>query len=150
MPPGTVQIGGPIEWFSISVWLRGDTLVPEEITAQLRREPDKAWQKDKPLYREDGSLRRIPRFGAWSAELKREETDEWDCGEAILDFLRTLPSDPKIWCSLAARFRISLSVGLSLDCSGCGFELSPEVLIYLGERRIVAEFEVYSDGEKNG
>ena len=125
VPPGTVQIGGPIEWFSISVWLRGDALIPEEITAQLGRSPDSGWQKDKPVYRKDGTFMRIPRFGAWSAELKREDTDEWDCGEAILELFATLPSDPVVW-RLAERFSISLSVGLSLESSGCGFELSPE------------------------
>jgi hypothetical protein len=150
VPAGTVQIGGPIEWFSISVWFRGDALVPKEITGQLRREPDHAWQKDKPLHREDGSFMRVPKFGAWSAELQRQDTDEWDCGEAIMELFATLPSELAIWHSLAERFSISLSVGLSLECSGCGFELSSEVLRYLGERGITAGFEVYSDCGKPG
>jgi hypothetical protein len=51
---------------------------------------------------------------------------------------------------LAERFSISLSVGLSLDSSGCGFELSPEALRYLGGRGIAAGFEIYSDGGKSG
>lgn len=150
MPPGTVQIGGPIEWFSIAIGVKGEFLVPEEITALLRREPDRAWQKDKPLYREDGSIKRTPKFGAWWADLKREDTDEWDCGEAIAELLATLPSEPAIWRGLAERFSVALSVGLSLESSGCGFELSPEVLSYLGERRITAGFEVYIDDANKG
>ncbi len=31
LPPGTVQIGGPIEWYSISLGVRDDSLVPEEL-----------------------------------------------------------------------------------------------------------------------
>ena len=150
MPRGTVQIGGPIEWFSIAIGVNGDSLVPEEITALLRRDPNRAWQKDKPIYRDDGSVKRIPNFGAWWAELKRKETDEWDCGEAIAELLATLPSDPTIWHGLAEKFSVALSVGLSLESSVCGFELSPELLSYLGERRITAGFEVYGSDRKTG
>ncbi|MBL9214826.1 MAG: DUF4279 domain-containing protein [Opitutaceae bacterium] len=124
--------------------MKGDALIPEEITALLQREPDRAWQKDKPVYRDDGSIKRVPKFGAWWAELKREQTDEWDCGEAISELFSTLPSDPVIWCRLAERFSLSLSVGLSLESSGCGFELSPKILRFLGERGITAGFEIYS------
>jgi hypothetical protein len=150
MSPGTVQIGGPIDWFAISIGVSGDSLVPEEISAELRRAPDRAWQKGKPLFRKDGSFMRVPTFGAWFAELKREETDEWDCGEAILELFATLPSEPAIWRGLRERFTVLLRVGLSLQCSGCGFELSPDVLAYLADRRITAGFEVYSDSEIKG
>ena len=148
LPVGTSQIGGPIDWFSILIGVKGELLVPEEITAALRREPDQSWQKDKPLYRADGSFMRVPKFGAWWVHLKPEDTDEWDCGEAINVLLATLPSAQTIWHSLADKYSISLSVGLSLADSSRGFQLSPEVMVYLGERRISAGFDVYYDPGK--
>ncbi len=143
--PGVIQIGGPIDWFSISLGVKGPLLVPAEITALLRREPSQSWQKDHPLYREDGSLMRIPKFGAWQACLKPEETDEWDCGEAIRELLATLPNDPAIWHSVAEKYSVWFTVGLNFADSSRGFELPPDVMLYLGERRIPAGFDIYHD-----
>ena len=145
-----MQIGGPIDWFDISLSVKGKELVPEEITAMMGREPSRAWQKDKPLYRDDGSFMRVPTFGAWSVSLKPEDTDEWDCGEAMHELLATLPSDPMIWRALATTYEISFFVGLNMEASGRGFELSPDLMLYLGERRITAGFDIYHDPEKKG
>ena len=150
LPAGTVQIGGAIDWFSISLGVKSENLVPDEVTAILLREPDQAWQKDKPLYRGDGSLMRIPKFGSWRVYLKPEDTDEWDCCEAILELLGKLPSDPTIWHGLADKYEVSVSVGLSLTSSIRGFELSAAAMSYLGERRITAGFDVYYDPDTNG
>lgn len=148
IPAGTVQIGGPIDWFSISLRVTGDQLVPAEITALLRCEPDEAQQKDKPLYRTDGSLMRVPKFGAWFADLKPDDTDEWDCGEAIMELLATLPRDPAIWRGLTEKYSVALFIGLNLVGSGRGFVLSPEVMAYLGERKIAVGFDIYHELEE--
>jgi hypothetical protein len=144
LPARTVQIGGAIDWFSISLGIKGPDLIPDEITALLGRAPDHAQQKGKPLYREDGSLMRMPTFGAWWAKLKRAQTDEWDCAAAIDDLLATMPREREIWLRIASRFDVALRVGLSMPFSGAGFELPPELMVYLGERQIVAGFDVYS------
>jgi hypothetical protein len=149
-PDGTVWFGGPIDWFRISLRITSEDLVPEEITAILGRAPDEAQQKNEPLYREDGSLLRVPTFGAWRAVLTPEDTDEWDCGEAMLELLATLPPDVQIWRALAEKYNVSLVVGLSMAAANKGFVLSPEVMHYLGERRMVAGFDVYYDPEKKG
>jgi hypothetical protein len=149
-PPGTTWQGGPIDWLDISLGVTGEDLVPEEITAIMGREPDRAQQKGKPLYRDDGSFMRVPMSGAWWATLKPEDTDEWDCGEAMLELLATLPTDLAMWRALAARYKVSILVGLSMAAANQGFELSPEMMFYLGERRITAGFDVYFDDEKKG
>ena len=149
-PPGTVEIGGPIEWFDITFGVRGDDLVPDEISAIMGRKPDEAQQKGKPLYRKDGSFRRVPNFGAWWAILKPEDTDEWDCGEAMFELLATLPNDLEIWRRLASRFRMSFSVGLGMASAPRGFELSPELMRHLGERGITAGFDIYNGREELG
>ena len=146
-PPGTVWFGGPIHWFHISLKVRGENLVPEEITALMRREPDQAGQKGKPLHRKDGSLMRVPKNGFWSVDLYSKDTDEWDCGEAMLALLSSLPGDLEIWRDLAARYEISFFVGLRMAAANKGFELSPAVLRHLGERGISAGFDIYFEPE---
>lgn len=111
----------------------------------LSRKPDTAWQKDKALYRQDGSLMRVPKFGSWSVMLKPDQTDEWDCGEAMLDLLKTLPSDPAIWHRLTERYSVSFFVGLNVEAPSRGFELSPAITRYLGERGISAGFDIYCE-----
>ena len=142
-PPGTIWFGGPIQWFSLALIVRGEHLVPEEITALMGRKPDSAAQKGKPLYRKDGSFMRVPKHGSWSVELNPNATDEWDCGEAMLELLSSLPSDVALWRNLAARYRISFSVGLRMSAANKGFELSPAVQRYLGEREITTGFDIY-------
>jgi hypothetical protein len=147
LPAGTEQIGGAIDWFSISLGIKGADLNPDEITALLRRKPDQAQQRGKPLYRADGSFMRVPTFGAWWAKLKRGETDEWDCGVAIDELLATMPREREIWLNIRSRYDVALRIGLNMPFSGAGFELPPEVMVYLGERRIAAGFEVYSGAD---
>jgi hypothetical protein len=149
-PPGTTWYGGPIDWFDISLSVKGENLVPEEITAIMRREPSRAQQKGKPLYRDDGSLMRVPTFGAWWTVLRPEDTDEWNCGEAMLELLSMLPSEPALSHVLAAQYEISFFVGLNMAAANKGFELSPETMSYLGARKITVGFDIYYDPEKSG
>jgi len=132
-----------MDWFRISLSLTGEDLVPEEVTAIMRREPDRASQKGKPLYRKDGSFMRVSKNGSWSVILKPDDTDEWDCGEAMLELLATLPSDLEIWRDLASRYKIAFFVGLSMPDTNKGFEFTPGFMKFLGERNISAGFDVY-------
>ena len=61
----------------------------------------------------------------------------------MLELLCRLPEDVGLWKSLAARYRIAFFVGLSMNAANKGFELSPEVMTYLGERKIEAGFDIY-------
>ncbi len=144
-PEGTVWFGGPIEWFSIALRIVGDDLVPDEITQLLKCRPDDATEKGKPIYRPDGAIMRIARGGAWSLDLKPEDTDEWDCGEAMLELLARLPSDIDVWKSLSARFKIDFFVGLTLRSTNNGFSLSPGVMRSLADRGIEAGFDICYD-----
>lgn len=92
---------------------------------------------------------RVPKFGAWFVKLKPEATDEWDCCEAMLDLLKTLPSDPSIWCRITDKYTVSFFVGLTTVGSGRGFTLSPKMMTYLGDRGISAGFDVYCETEKH-
>jgi Domain of unknown function (DUF4279) len=147
VPAGTVQLGGSINWFKITLRILGEDLVPEEITAMMGREPDDAHQKGKPLYRRDGSFMRVPKSGGWRAILLPESTDEWSCGEAMLELLATVPSDLQVWHALAEKYTVELFVGLKMPDSNREFYLSPRILAYLGERKIGVGFDIYHESE---
>ena len=148
-PPGTVWFGGPIEWFSISLGITAEDLVPDDVSKVMGCEPDESQQKGKPVFRKDGTVMRMARFGAWRLILRPEDTDEWDCAEAMMLVLRRLPSAVRLWQRVTKRYKVDFFVGLSMPCKNKGFELSPEVMKYLGDRGIAAGFDVYYDGKEN-
>jgi hypothetical protein len=148
-PPGTVWFGGPIDWFDVTLRIISEDLVPDEVTKLLGCQPDEAQQKGKPVFREDGTVMRIARFGAWRLVLKPTETDEWDCAEAMMLVLRRLPSAVGLWKRLTKKYKVDFFVGLSMPSWNKGFGLPPQVMKYLGDRGIEAGFDVYYDGKEN-
>ena len=148
-PPGTVWFGGPIEWFSVTLRISSEDLVPDDVTKVMGCEPDESQQKGKPVLREDGTVMRIAKFGAWRLTLKPKDTDEWDCTEAMMLVLRRLPSAIGLWRRLTKKCKVDFFVGLSMPSRNKGFGLSPEVMKYLGDRGIEAGFDIYYDGKED-
>lgn len=146
-PPGTVWFGGPIEWFSITLRIRSEDLIPDEVSKIMGCEPDDSQQKGRPVLREDGTVVHVARFGAWRLILKPEDTDEWDCAEAMMLLLRRLPSAVGVWHRLTNKYKVDFFVGLSMPSKNKGFEFSPTVMKYLGDRGIVAGFDIYYHGK---
>lgn len=144
-PEETKWFGGPIDWFRITVRITSQDLVPEEVTEILGCEPDESQQKGKPLLREDGSIKRIPKFGAWELIARPKDTDEWDCCEAAMELLRRLPSDTNKWLLLSKRYKICILFALSFESSNKEFSLSNEFLKYTGLRGIFAGFDIYHE-----
>jgi hypothetical protein len=60
-PPGTVWFGGPIEWFSITLRISSEDLVPDDVTKVMDCDPDESQQKGQAVLREDGTVMRIAR-----------------------------------------------------------------------------------------
>jgi hypothetical protein len=58
-PPGTVWFGGPIEWFSITLRISSEDLVPDDVTKVMDCDPDESQQKGQAVLREDGTVMRI-------------------------------------------------------------------------------------------
>lgn len=142
-PLGTVTLGGPIGWFSVALHITGDDLQPEVVSGLLGVQPTASQSKGIPLLRDDGTTKRVPRFGRWTLQIRIGETDEWDIEEVIRTLMARLPSKVETWKALPAQGRIHLSVGLSLSTSNQEFSLAPDVLLMLGERGIRLDFDVY-------
>jgi hypothetical protein len=139
-PEGTIWYGGPIAWFVLRLAILSKDLVPSEVTRLMGCEPDDASEAGKPLY--CGSTKRT-KLGQWSLELRPEDTDEWDCGNAMMELLQRLPSDIGLWKKLTRRYKVDVTFALLMTSSNKGFVLSPQVLKYLGDRGVTAGFDVY-------
>jgi hypothetical protein len=142
-PPGTVTVGGPIGWFSLSLHVTADDLNPEAVSGLLKTKPTTCQSKGVPLLREDGAVKRIPKFGRWTLQIKAAETDEWDIEEIILSLFARLPSELNIWHEVRAHGIIHLSIGLSLSTSNESFSLSPDLMAFLGERGVRLDCDIY-------
>jgi uncharacterized protein DUF4279 len=147
-PAGTVWFGGPIPWFSMSIQIHADDLVPDEVTSLLGVAPTQIQEKGKPRVTPNGKHVRVGQFGRWSLELKPDETDEWDATEAAKILLSRVPADPTIWRSISSRARVRLSIGVSLESFNQGLSVDPALLRLLADREMQLDLEIYAgDGE---
>lgn len=147
-PEGTVQLGGPIDWFSASLQVSGDDLDPEQITRLLEHAPTRAQRRGVPLRRPDGTARVPPRFGRWARDLKPSQTDEWDISEVIRLLFEGLPLDLAVWDQVAALGRTRMAFGLNMPTSNREFELEPDLMRFLAARRVSVWFDIYCEQEE--
>ena len=146
-PLGIVRLGGEMEWFCASLHVTDKELVPEEITRLLGEQPTESQTKDIPLLREDGSVRRIPRFGRWSRTLRVEQTDEWDVAEVVRMLFEGLPDSHDIWNQVAEQGEICVSLGLAVSTGSQDFAFDSELIKMLADRSAAVWFDVYRETE---
>jgi hypothetical protein len=145
VPEGTVQLGGPIDWFSASLQVSGDDLDPDQITRLLEQEPTRMQRRGVPLLRPDGTERYPPRFGRWARDLRPSQTDEWDIAEVINLLFEGLPQDLSVWEQVAALGRIRVTFGLNIPTSNREFELEHDLMRFLSDRRASILFDIYCE-----
>jgi Domain of unknown function (DUF4279) len=143
-PAGTSWTGGPIPWFSMSIEIHADSLVPGEVTSLLGVAPTQVQEKGKPLVAPNGKHMRPGKFGRWSLELERSGTDEWDVAEAAKILLGRVPAEPAVWRALSSRAKIRLSVAVSLESFNQGISIDPALLRRLADREIQLDVNIYS------
>jgi hypothetical protein len=144
-PEGTVWFGGPVDRFKVTLRIRGEDLVPNDVSALLRCEPSVSEQKGVPVVSCSG-ITRVPKTGRWSLRLdSRECSPTVDVDEGIQKLLALLPSERDVWASLTSRYQVDLFCGLFLEAENRGFGLSPEVTKLLSDRGIEVGFDIYFD-----
>lgn len=142
-PEGTVWFGGPVDRFTITLRVRGEDLVPNDVSALLQSEATRSEQKGVPVVSCSG-ITRIPKNGHWSLRLdSRDCSPTDDVEDGIRKLLARLPSEPDVWASLTTRYEVDLFCGLFLESSNRGFGLSPEVTKLISDRGIAVGFDVY-------
>jgi hypothetical protein len=135
--------GGPISWFSVSLTIRADNLVPDDVTRLLLVKPTHSQVKGSPLLTRTGAA--IAKFGSWTAKLVSTETDEWDVTEAVRTLIARFPQAPAVWKLLPAGVQIRLSFGLHLETRNQGFSIPADILQFAADRNIDLDFDIYSE-----
>jgi len=114
----------------------GEELDPDRISALLGCEPSSAALKGNPF----------PRKGRWILEIDSKDCDENDdVDEGVRMLLARLPSDPKVWASLASIHSVDVFCGLFITSHNRGFGITPEVSRLLSDRGLQIGFDLYLD-----
>jgi Domain of unknown function (DUF4279) len=142
-PLGTIWFGGPISWFSVSLTIRADNLVPDDVTRLLSVQPTHSQIKGSPLSARAGAT--IAKFGSWTVKLASTEIDEWDVTEAVRTLVARFPQMPGVWKLLPPGAQTRLSLGLHLETRNQGFSIPADILQFAADRNIDIDFDIYGE-----
>ena len=123
-----------------SLGLSGDDLDPDELSARLGGKPSTSFRKGDVIRSEPTGRERIARTERWILSVGRREPGDFD-GQ-VEELLSPLSKDLPIWQSLG-KYRPNLFVGLFLQESNEGIEISPQSLSLLAERGIMLGLDIY-------
>ena len=88
--------------------IKGDDLIPNEVSALLGIEPTKSQTKGEKLPTQCATPR-IARFGFWC--LGTADTEPADLDQQVSELLANLTSDLDVWNDIASRLEIDLFCG---------------------------------------
>ena len=142
-PVGTCWLGGPIGWFSVVLQVTEADLNPDLVSSAFNVRPTESCRKDTPILRPDGTVKRIPKFGSWSLEIKPGDAEVRDVERVVLDMLGQFPTALSSWRAVAKLGRMRLSLGLTLETKNQGISFQPDLLVFLGERGVRLDCDVY-------
>lgn len=130
-----------IQKSKMSLRLVGDDLDPDEISAKLGCEPDWKQRKNEIVVGNNGRSR-IAKFGMWS--LWAEVKSPGDLDLQASEIFSRMVEDIEVWKPLSSEFRIVLFCGIYVGGYNGGVPFSPENLLYLGERGVKLDLDIYS------
>lgn len=118
----------------------GDDLEPDQLSARLGGKPSRCARKGEVTRSEKTGSERVAKTGSWIANVARREPGDLD-GQ-LEELLSPLTKDLSVWRSLD-RYRPDLFVGMFLQESNEGIEISADSLLALAERGIRLAIDVY-------
>jgi len=118
----------------------GDDLDPGELNALLGGMPSTCASKGDVIRSETTGRERIAKTGSWIVRVKRREPGDLDA--QVEELLSPLSKDLSTWRSLG-KYRPNLFVGLFLQESNEGIEISAHSLSSLAERGILLGLDIY-------
>lgn len=125
----------------------GDDLEPDQLSARLGGAPSTFARKEEVIRSDKTGRERVAKMGSWIASVARREPGDLD-GQ-----VQELPSPStkglSVWRNLD-RYRPDLFVGMFLQETNEGIEISAESLLALGERGIRLAIDVYEARPERG
>lgn len=134
-------LGGLVDRSRATLGVYGEDLEPDELTRCLGCAPSHAHRRGEA--RSTRSSRPPWPRGAW---LLREAGQAPVGPDALLErLLDRLPSDPRIWEALRARYEVHLCLGIFLEDWNRGFRLSPGLIQRLARLGFDLDLDIYGD-----
>ena len=121
--------------------ISGDKLVPTEITKILDCEPTKSHIKGENIAVNKTGKITIAKSGMWRLVASEQRPENLDA--QIEELLGKLSNDLDIWQEIGSKFSVDLFVGLFMNVSNEGMELSSSSLKKLGDRGILLGMDIY-------
>ena len=125
-----------------SLRISGDSLDPDEISMLLKCTPSKSHRKGQTRISELTGRQYTKRSGAWFLEAKT--STDGDVDRQVYEILVLLPSDLKMWESIASQYRMDLICGWFMRETSEGIAMSAATLYELGARGIKVSFDLYA------
>ncbi|WP_287480935.1 DUF4279 domain-containing protein [Shewanella sp.] len=136
---------GAFEYSQATLRIFGDDLIPEDVSNLLGGTATKSKKKgDEDVSKTSGKVR-IAKTGSWHFQAKKREPE--DLNAQIEAILSQLTSDLAIWEKLYQSYKVDMFCGLFMGNWNDGLSLSPEIMLALGQRRIVLSLDVYSGSD---
>lgn len=135
---------GAIEYSKATLRIFGDDLIPEYVSNLLGGTATKSKKGDKDVSKTSGKVQ-IAKTGSWHFQAKKREPE--DLNAQIEVILSQLTSDLAIWEKLYQSYNVDMFCGLFMGNWNDGLSLSPEIMLALGQRRIVLSLDVYSGSD---
>jgi len=121
---------------------KGDDLDPDRLTALLGKQPSKSRRKGDLM----PSKRIRSRVGFWSVTAQDREPGDLDA--QVKELLAGMTESPAVWAELA-KYRPDILVGLFMNESNEGIELSAKTMSLLASRGIKIGLDIYAPIEGN-
>ncbi|WP_407713139.1 DUF4279 domain-containing protein [Comamonas testosteroni] len=123
--------------------LRGDALIPDEVSLLLGPSPTSAEKKGQEVIGQNGKVR-IARTGVWQLDARHRKPEDLEA--QVFELLDQLTPDLEIWDELGRRFTLDLFCGIFMASYNNGLLLSPNALLALGQRSIRLDLDMYEHG----
>jgi hypothetical protein len=149
IPPGTVQISGPADWFTLSLSVSGQELDPDDISKLLGVAPSRIVRIGERIY-PSNPRSRISDVGILELSLDPSATDDSDVVKAAERLISQAAATPSAWLALPAGCTVYLDAGIHMTAMSGGFWMSPTLMKLLGERNIEARFDIYDRSVPRG
>lgn len=125
--------------------LKGDDLLPDNITHVLGVQPDKAWKKGDVMKPRRRVAENVPlptySFGHWALNAPCSQYDESEYQiDKLLTFLERLPADLNHYVEI---FDGSIIIGFSSGEVNIGFYLSSSIILRAAKFGLAIVFDIY-------
>ncbi len=120
--------------------LRGDALIPDEISLLLGASPTSAEKKGQKVIGRNGRVR-TARTGAWQLDTRDRKPEDLEA--QVFELLDQLTPNLEIWDDLGRRFTLDLFCGIFMASYNDGLLLSRDALLALGQRSIRLDLDMY-------